>query len=100
VALERGLGVELELMDVDVLAEQLAERLDQPRMTSEQPERLVEGVRRKGGARRAGFFAPHLLAARVPGCLRVAAQQCDLFLGKAVREEQIALLVEFFELSG
>src|SRR5580693_7348208 len=32
IALECRLGVELELMHVDVLAEQLAQRLDEPRM--------------------------------------------------------------------
>ncbi len=53
VALERGFGVELELMHVDVLAEELAQRFDQPRMAGEQAECLVEGVRGKGGARRA-----------------------------------------------
>ena len=35
VALERRLGVELELMHVDVLAKELAERFDQPRMAGQ-----------------------------------------------------------------
>ena len=34
VALERGLGVELELVDVDVLAEILLQRADQPRVAA------------------------------------------------------------------
>src|ERR1700724_581737 len=48
VALERRLGVDLELVDVDALAEQLHERLDQARMVRHQPERLVVGVGGKG----------------------------------------------------
>jgi hypothetical protein len=51
VAFEGCFGVDLELMNVDILAEQLPQRLDQPRMACQQTERLVEGVRGKGGAR-------------------------------------------------
>ena len=64
VAFEGGLGVELELMDVDVLAEILLQRLDQPRVPRQQAEHLAEGVRGEGGAWRAGLLAPDLLAVR------------------------------------
>ena len=100
VALEGRFGIELELMHVDLFAEQLAQRLDHPRMAGEQAERLVEGVRGKGGARRAGLLAPHFLAVEFQDRLGIVAQQRDFFLAKTVREEQIALLVEFFQLTG
>jgi len=56
-------------------------------------------VRGKGGARRAGLLAPYLLAIEFQDRLGVVAQQRDLFLAEAVREEQIALLVELFQLT-
>jgi hypothetical protein len=64
VALERGLGVELELVDVELLAEQLLERRDQPRVMREQTEDFVEIVRGERGARRARLFAPHFRGGR------------------------------------
>ena len=73
-------------MHVDVLAEQLPQRLDQPRMAAEQPERLVEGVGRKGGARRAGLLAPYLLAIELEDGFGLVAQLRDLLFGKAVRK--------------
>ncbi len=74
VALEGGLGVELELMDVDVLAEILLQRPDQPRMADQQAEHLAEGVRREGGARRAGLLAPDLLAVGLEDLLALDAR--------------------------
>ena len=67
-------------------------------MAGQQPERLVEGMRGKGGARRAGLLAPDFLAVELEDRLGVVAQQRDLLLGEAVREEQVALLVEVLEL--
>ena len=88
VALEGGLGVELELMNVDVLAEILLQRLDQPRMGDQQAEHLVEGVRGEGGARRAGLLAPDLLPVGFEDLLGLDAQQRDLLLGEAVRKKR------------
>src|SRR3954452_16960450 len=59
IAVERRLGVDLELMHVELLAEQLLDRLDQTRMGAEQAKALIVGVRRKGGARRPRFFLPY-----------------------------------------
>src|ERR1700683_4897352 len=52
IALERGFGVELELMHVDFFAEELAERLNEARMTCQEAERLVESMGGESGARR------------------------------------------------
>src|SRR5437762_2582727 len=79
IAVERRLGVDLKLMHVELLAEQLLYRLDEPRMRAEQAETLIVGMRGKGGARRAGFFLPDFLAARPVDRLRIAAQGRDLF---------------------
>ena len=87
-------------MHVDVLAEQLAQRLDEPRMRGQQAERLVEGVGGEGGARCAGLLPPHLLAIEFEDRLGVVAQKRNFLLAEAVRKEQIALLVEIAELVG
>ena len=87
-------------MDVDVLAEILLERADQPRMAHQQAEHLAEGVGREGGARRAGFFAPDLLAVGLEDLLALDAEQRDLLLREAVRQEDVAFVVEGLELLG
>jgi hypothetical protein len=53
VTLERRFGIDLELVDVNVLAEDLPQGFDQPRMAGEQVESLVKCVGGKSGARRA-----------------------------------------------
>src|SRR4029077_20361227 len=88
IALECGLGVELELMHVDVLAEQLAQRLDQPRMRGPQGERLLEGGGGDGRARRAGLLPPNLLAIEFEDHFGVVAQKRDFLLAEVVRKEQ------------
>ena len=93
VALERSLGIDLELVDVDAFAEQLLQRLDQARVMRHQPERLVVGVGGEGGARRTGLLAPDLAIA-AENVLRLVAQDRDLLLGEAIRKEQVTLLVE------
>ena len=100
VAFERGLGVELELVDVDLLAEQLPQRFDQSGVSRQQAEHLAEGVRGESGARRAGFLAPDFLAVELEDVLGFHAQQRDLFLGKTIGEEDVALFVEGSKLLG
>ena len=100
VAFEGGLGVELELMDVDVLAEQLPQRFDQARMARQQAEHLAEGVRGEGGARRAGLLAPDFLAVELEDVLGFDAQQRDLFFREAIGKKDVALLVEGAKLFG
>ena len=85
-------------MHVNVLAEQLAKRLDQPRMAGQQAKGLVERVGGESGARRAGFLAPHLFAIELEDRLRIIAQQRDFRFGKAIGKEQVSLLVEFLDL--
>src|SRR5437660_1418319 len=87
-------------MDVNVFAEDLLQRLDQPRMTGQQAEGLVERVRGESGARRTGFLAPYFLAIEFEDRLGIIAQQRDLLLAEAIRKKQIALFVEGFDLSG
>src|SRR3954451_16756515 len=89
VALERRFGVELELMDVEALAEHLLERPDQSGMMGKQPEDLVELMRRKGGAWRAAFLAPDFRAVELEDRVGFAAHQRDLVLGKTIRKMQI-----------
>mgnify|MGYP003694338683 CR=1 FL=1 len=63
------MALSLELMDVDALAEQLPQRLDQPRMPREQAEGLAESMCRKGGPRRASFLPPDFLAVKFKNAL-------------------------------
>src|SRR4029079_3550252 len=100
VALERGLGVELELVDLAALAEILLQRPDQARMADQQPEYLAEGVRGERRSRRAGLLAPDLLAVGLEDLLALDAQERDLVLREAVRQKDVALSVEGFELLG
>jgi hypothetical protein len=69
-------------------------------MAGEQAERLVERVRGKGGARRARFLAPDLLAIELEDRLGVIAQQRDFLFTETVRKEQITVFVELFQLRG
>jgi hypothetical protein len=98
VTLERRLGVELELMNVDILAEHLPQRLDQARVMRQQAEDFVVLVRREGGARRAVLLAPDLLAVLAEDVVGAAAHQGDFLLGEAAREEAVALIVELADL--
>src|SRR6185295_6863380 len=100
VALERRLGVELELMDVEAFAEQLLQRRDQARVMRQKPEHLVELVRGECGARRAAFLAPYFRAVELEDRVALRAHQRDLVIGEAVGEKQIAKLVELTELLG
>jgi len=87
-------------MNVDVFAEQLTQRLDEPRMGRKQAERLVESMGGEGGARRAGLLPPHFLALEFEDRLRIVAQERDFLLAEAVGKEQVALLVEIAKLAG
>ena len=63
-------------------------------MVPEQAERLVIGVRGKGGARRAGLLAPDLLAVGGVDLLGLVAQDRDFLLREAAGQEQIAFFSE------
>src|SRR5207237_4304084 len=73
ITVERRLGVDLELMHVELLAEQLLDRLDEARMRAEQAEALTVSMRGKGGARRSGFLLPYFRPARTVDQLGIAA---------------------------
>src|SRR3954452_17460953 len=49
-ALEGGLGVDLDLLDVELVAQELEGRLDQPRMPHHQLEARVPQMQPHGGA--------------------------------------------------
>src|SRR5262245_66655536 len=100
VAFEGGLGVELELMNVDILAEQLPQRLNEARMPREQAEHLAEGVRGKRGPRCPGLLAPDFLAVLRENTRGFRAKQRDLLLGEAIGEEHVTLLIEGLQLVG
>ncbi len=97
-AVERRLGVDLELVHVDRLAEQLLERLDQARIGAQQAEGLVVGVGGEGGARRARLLPPDLLALGPQDRLGFGAQHANLFAREALGQKDVALLVELLEL--
>jgi len=63
-------------------------------MAAEQPERLVVGMRGKGGARRAGLLASDFLTVFRIDPLGLVAQDSDLLLREATGQEQIACLSE------
>jgi hypothetical protein len=65
-----------------------------------QPERLVVGMRRKGGARRPGLLAPDFLTILLQDGLRLGSQQRDLVFGEAAGHEQVSLLIEKAKLLG
>ena len=69
-------------------------------MAHQQAEHLAEGVGGEGRSRRAGLLAPDLLAVGLEDLLALDAQQRDLLLREAVRQEDVALVVEGFELLG
>ena len=98
IALEGRLGVDLELVNVDALAEILLQRLDEPRMMAEDAKRFIVGVGGKGGARRAGLLAPHFLAVAAINLLGFGAQDGNFVLAEATRKEEIPVLVEILEL--
>src|SRR5262249_36638099 len=89
---------DLELVHVDLLAEDLLDRLDHARMSTEGTEGLVVEMGGKGGARRAALLAPHLGAIGVIDIHRLAGEEIHLFLAEQFGQEQPALAVEEFDL--
>ena len=61
VAVERRLAVDLELVHVDVLAEELLDRLDHARMAGELGEGIAVQVRREVGAHDVAGLLTHVL---------------------------------------
>src|SRR5664279_1961280 len=98
IAGEGGFGVDLVLVHVDLLAEDLLDRLDHARMRAEQAERLVIEVRGKGGARRAALLAPHFRAVGVVDTFRLVRQQGYFLAAEQFGQEQPALAVEVVDL--
>src|SRR5690606_18733846 len=80
IAVELGLRIHLELVHVELLAEHLLDRFDETRVSGEDAERLVVGVRSERRAGCAGLLAPYLLPALVEDLLGLATEHRDLFL--------------------
>src|SRR5882724_7695792 len=98
VAGEGRFGVDLVLVHVDLLAEDLLDRIDHARMRAEQAERLIIEMRGKGGARRAALFAPHLRAVGVVDAHGLLREQGYFFRAEQLGQEQPALAVEIVDL--
>ena len=81
-------------MHVELFAEHLLDRPDQPRMVAEQTERLVVGMGGERGARRTGLLAPYFLAVGRIDLLGLVAQDRDFLLREAAGQEQIAFFSE------
>src|SRR6478609_7699742 len=94
IAIEGRFGIELELMDVNVLIEQLPQWLDQPRMLGKEREDVAEGMRCEHGARRAGFLPPDFLPVELEHPLRLVTQQRGFFLAETTGKVNEALLVK------
>ena len=97
-AVEGGFRVDLVLMHVELLAEQLFDRADQPRMGAKQTEGLVVGVRGERSTRRAGFFAPYLRPVGIINRYGFLPQGSNLLGGEAIGEEEIAFFVKLADL--
>src|SRR5712675_3666057 len=95
---EGRFGVDLVLVHVELLAEDLLDRIDHARMRAEQAERLVIEMRGKGGARRAALFAPHLRAVVIVDAHGLLRQQGYFFRAEQLGQEQPALAVEIVDL--
>ena len=93
-AVEGRLGVDLELMHVDLAVQDLFDRFDQPRVRAQAAKALVIGVRGEGRAGDPGTFPPDLLAIQGINGLGFMLQNGG-FLGREhAREKQIALVIE------
>ena len=97
---ESGLGVEPALVQVDVVAEQLADGSEQTREGEETLEWLGVHVRAKGKAGRRFVVAlTDDLGAFTPQDLRDRPlEDGNLVVVKQVREEQVTAAIELFDL--
>src|SRR4051812_16142073 len=98
VAGEGRFGVDLVLVHVDLLAEQLLDRIDHARVRAEQAERLVIEMGGESGARRAALLAPYLRPLGAVDRLCLLRQQVDLLTAEQLGEKQPALAVEVVDL--
>src|SRR5262249_30053459 len=100
VAGERGFGVDLELMHVDLFAKDLFDRLDHARMRAEHAEGLVIEMRGKSRAWCAAFFAPDFQTGCIVNADRLSGEEVDLLLAEQFRQKQPAFTIEMLDLFG
>ena len=100
IAGEGRLRVDLVLVHVQLLAEQLLDRLDHARVAAQQAEGFVVQMRGEGGAGRAGLLPPDLRAVGVVDALGLRAQHGDLLRAEGLRQEKPAFFVELPDLVG
>ena len=99
VAVEGGLSVDLELVDVGAVAQELLGRLDEARMMDQRLEHRMVFVHGEGGAHHVARLLAHILLAALGEHLGDRVLQDLRLLGReVVREEQIAFVVETLEL--
>ena len=98
IAIKCGLGVHLVLMHIHRAIEQLHYRVDQSRMGTQSPERVIIGMRREGGARYAGFLAPDLFALLLINIASSLLKYICFFRVKCIGEKQVALFIVFVDL--
>ena len=100
-AFERGLGVDLELVHVDVAAEDLLHGLDQARVRGEPAVRFVVRLASERGARHAAALLAHdLLPFQLEDLVAVLAQHAHFVGREPVGKEEISVHVEGAELFG
>ena len=101
VAVEGGLGVDLELVDVDRPAEHLHRRLHQARVAREPPVGVAVGVDAEGGAHGAALPLAHDLGALAREDRRQrGTQHGHLLCREELRQEEKALAVQGLALPG
>jgi hypothetical protein len=101
VAVEGGLAVDLELVHVQLLAEELHHRLDHARVAREPRERLAVHVRGEIGAHRIAALLAHVLGTphRIEA-RHLVGERFDLLGREERREEEVAVPVEGGDLVG
>ena len=101
VAVECGLAVDLELVNVNVVVEDLLRGFDQPRMASEPAVSVVVGVRREVGTHGIAVFFAYILGPQFGVEFRhFRVERPDLGGREVPREKQITLAVIFLDLGG
>src|SRR5262249_42497834 len=95
---ERRLGVDFELMHVELFAKDLLNRLYHARMRGKQPERLVIKMSGKCRARGTALFAPDFRPVGVVDAHRLGRQEIDFLRAEQLGKKKPAFAVENLDL--
>ncbi|MNL71682.1 hypothetical protein D3C87_1968780 [compost metagenome] len=80
IAVERSLGVDLELMHVHLAVQQLPRRIDQAWMAGHSGEYFIEGMSGEHGAHHTAFFLDHFVAVHLVQRWKTGFHQCGFLL--------------------